>query len=58
MWSGGKQGEQVHAGAASTFFIQENNGSKPEAKQGKHYMQEIKQKTPHLVHFNITDNLP
>jgi len=64
MWSGGKQGEQVHAGAASTFFIQENNGSKPEAKQGKHYMQEIKQKNStfssfqHHRQFALKSNTP
>lgn len=34
MWSGGKQGEQVHVGAVSTFFTQEKN-LKASLKQSK-----------------------
>lgn len=49
MWSGGKQGEQVHVGAVSTFFTQEKKTeSKPEAKQEKYHIQETKQKTLHI----------
>lgn len=35
MWSGGKQGEQVHAGAVSTFFIQEKNWKQAWSKARK-----------------------